>query len=923
MKRLLSSPWARYGVALLFSVAALALTQLTVFRDASESIPFLLAILLTARLGGLGPGLFAATLAVLANDYFFIPPLYSLQIENPNDLFKLGGFALGAITVSWLAAAYRKSTQLTGLLSRRQSLIAKISESALTSQDQADLLTTVAPLLCESFNVEYAGIFQFLPDATSVVLKAGCGWSEGELGQTFTETDVEYLSGSSQLPNEPSVLDLRRSEMESQVPQLLLEHNVQSGMSILILGDARPFGFAGVYASDRRRFSEADIEFLKTFSELLSKAFARIQSTEQLRDKSSGLCRTLASIAEGLIVLDSQGVVTFINSVGQALTGFSQRDAVAQQIDSIFQGVDEKSEEPIQNPATRALRSGSVSKLESHAVLIAKNGKRISIDGSAAPILDESGKSTGAVLIFRDTTVPRRIEESIRQSEERLRVALKNSPVVVSNQDCDLRYTWVHHSMHGFPDQSVIGKTDVDLMPTVDAGRWSEVKRGVIESGIGTRVEISASIDGQRRSFDLTVEPLRNSEDMIVGVTCAAIEITERKREQAAISRLAAIVESSEDAIVGKTLDGIILSWNPGAERMYGYDPDEIIGQPVSILYPPDRLDEFRDVTERLKRSEPVKQHDTIRVRKDGKRIDVSVSISLVRDGMGRVIGASSIARDITERKQLLVENAQLLQKLEQANSDLEKRVVQRTIELQGTNEKLQAEIAERQRANEQLRQLSAHLQSAREEERTRVAREIHDELGQVLTVVKMDLSLLERNLSESGMKNPNEELATQIHATSQLVDDSIKKMREIIRELRPGILDHLGLKSAIEWQAQEFQARTNIECHLETSEEEIALDLDRSTAVFRIFQETLTNIARHSQATRVDIRLEKNDHLMLQVRDNGRGITETEISNDRSFGILGMRERALIFGGEVEVHGEPSKGTLVRVHIPLEKQHD
>ncbi|MBI3742182.1 MAG: PAS domain S-box protein [Chloroflexi bacterium] len=530
---------------------------------------------------------------------------------------------------------------------------------------------------------------------------------------------------------------------------------------------------------------------------------------------------------------------------------------------------------------------------------------------------------TGAVLIFRDTTVPRRIEESIRQSEERLRVALKNSPVVVSNQDTELRYTWVHNSLHGFPDQSVIGKRDADLMPTVDSERWSEIKRGVIESGIGTRVEISASIDSQRRSFDLTVEPLRNPEDTIVGVTCAAIDITERKREQAATSRLAAIVESSEDAVVGKTLDGIILSWNPGAERMYGYDPDEIIGQAVSILYPPDRLDEFRQVTERLKRGESVKQHDTIRVRKDGNRIDVSVSVSLVRDGMGRVIGASSIARDITERKQLLVENARLLQELQHANMDLEQRVVQRTIELQGTNKKLQAEIAERQRANEQLRQLSAHLQSAREEERTRVAREIHDELGQVLTVVKMDLSLLERNLSESGKKNTSEDLTTQIRATTQLVDDSIQKMREIIRELRPGILDHLGLRSAIEWQAQEFQARTNIACHLETSEEEIALDLDRSTAVFRIFQETLTNIARHSQATRVDIQLEKNDHLTLKVHDNGRGITESEISNDKSFGILGMRERALIFGGEVEVHGEQGKGTLVSVRIPMEQQRD
>ncbi len=1090
MKQLLQLTWTNYGVAVLLTASALLLTQQTPFRDGSPYLLFILAIMLSARYGGLGPGLLACLLAVVAIKYLFIPPFYSFWVEKPDDLGRLGVFALIAIVLSWFMAAHEKSKQLARILAQRRSIIAKLAEHILIAKDVPDLLNEISPLLCDSFDVEYAGIMQIVPDGNSLLLKAGCGWPDGVVGQLLIGTDTESSDVNWLLSKEPLVFYPSDKGRDIKVPKFLAEYNVCSGMSVIIQGDAHPFGAMVVYTPKQRHFSEDDVSFVQTFAGLVSKAIERIQTETRVREKSNWLQMTLSSIADGVIAVDSQGVVTLINSVGQSLTGWSQAESISQRLDDIFKIIDEKSDKPIENPATQAIRTSTVSKLESHGVLMTKGGKQISIDANAAPMRDDIGRLIGAVLIFRDTTVPRQIEEAIRQSEERLRVALKNSPVVVFNQDIDLRYTWVHNPMHGFPHQSVLGKTDADLMPQVDSGRWTEIKRGVIESGLGTRVELSATIDGQRRTFDLTVEPLRDHEDKIVGVTCASIDITERKREQATISRLAAIVESSEDAVVGMTLDGIILSWNPGAERMYGYDPDEIIGQSVSMLYPPDRMDEFRQVTERLRQGEPAKQHDTVRVRKDGGWIDVSVSVSLVRDGMGRVIGASSIARDITQRKRveesqrfradiseaisssleykttferiaqravsrmadwcsvhlltedgtlewvalahadpahvekihelwrrfpiglndstgvpnvirtgqpewvervtdehlaaaardaehlkllvemglksyiivpltarkrtfgaisfvsaesgrhftdddlallqdlanraaLLVENARLFQELQKANEYLEQRVIQRTIELQGTNKKLQEEIGERQRANEQLRQLSAHLQSAREEERTRVAREIHDELGQVLTVVKMDLSLLERNLSERGKANADDDIVTQIRATSQLVDDSIEKMRQIIRELRPGILDHLGLKSAIEWQAQEFQAHTGIECHFDAGDEEMLLDLDRSTAVFRIFQETLTNIARHSQATRVDIRLEKNDQLTLQVRDNGRGVTENEISNQKSFGILGMRERALVFGGEVDVRGEQGKGTVVSVRIPMEKRGD
>jgi signal transduction histidine kinase len=164
--------------------------------------------------------------------------------------------------------------------------------------------------------------------------------------------------------------------------------------------------------------------------------------------------------------------------------------------------------------------------------------------------------------------------------------------------------------------------------------------------------------------------------------------------------------------------------------------------------------------------------------------------------------------------------------------------------------------------------------------------------------------------------------LLEEITSMSKLVDTTIQMVREISTELRPGVLDDLGLTAAIEWQAQEFQTRMGIRCSFTSSLENIILDKERSTVIFRIFQEALTNVVRHANATRINVSLkEEADNLILEVRDNGEGIKESEISNAKSLGLLGMRERAILLGGEIKISGTPRKGTKVTVRIPLDKE--
>jgi PAS domain S-box-containing protein len=218
--------------------------------------------------------------------------------------------------------------------------------------------------------------------------------------------------------------------------------------------------------------------------------------------------------------------------------------------------------------------------------------------------------------------------------------------------------------------------------------------------------------------------------------------------------------------------------------------------------------------------------------------------------------------------------------------------------------------------SQKQLRSLALRLQRVREQERTYIAREIHDELGQALTGLKMDLAWCVKRLPKDQPV-----LNDKIRSMLQLSDATIQSVKKISSELRPGALDDLGLIEAIQWQGQDFQERTNIECRFRSSMEEITLNKECSTAVFRIFQETLANIIRHADATAVTINLRKNrGRLVLTVTDNGRGIRESEIQNPRSLGLLGMRERVMVFKGELTVTGREGRGTKVTVMVPLQE---
>jgi signal transduction histidine kinase len=248
---------------------------------------------------------------------------------------------------------------------------------------------------------------------------------------------------------------------------------------------------------------------------------------------------------------------------------------------------------------------------------------------------------------------------------------------------------------------------------------------------------------------------------------------------------------------------------------------------------------------------------------------------------------------------------------------------VERELKEAGVRHERQRAEQELRESRRQLRALAAHLQSVREEERKLIAREIHDALGQSLTGFKMDLAWIRHRLQPEGGEVIRQPLLDKIAELGASIDAAADSVRKLCTELRPRILDDLGLLAAVEWQAREFQKRTGITCTLNLEVDALNMDTERCTALFRIFQEILTNTARHAQASRVEALLcRTNDSVFLEVRDNGRGIEPGDLEGDKALGILGMRERVLMFGGEVTIEGSKGEGTTVTVAIPLLEPH-
>jgi PAS domain S-box-containing protein len=384
-----------------------------------------------------------------------------------------------------------------------------------------------------------------------------------------------------------------------------------------------------------------------------------------------------------------------------------------------------------------------------------------------------------------------------------------------------------------------------------------------------------------------------------------------RLKADKAVGLLAAIVDSSDDAIVSKTLEGIITSWNAGAERLFGYTAKEAVGQHISMIIPQDRRDEETTILAKLRRGERIDHFDTIRMRKDGTKLEISLTISPVRDAEGKIIGASKIARDVTGRKRMERELHESEQRFRTLADALDTQVQFRTQELRRRN----SEILQQ---SDQLRELSGRLMSLQDEERRRIARDLHDSAGQNLAALSISIA----RIKEDAKGDPAQ-LSARIKEARDLVQHLSDEIRTTSYLLHPPMLDEMGLSYAIGWYIDGLRERSGLSVEVNITDDLGRLAPEIELAIFRLVQECLTNIHRHSESKTAVIRIARDsDKIYAEVQDHGKGIPPERLAGIQSqgvgVGIRGMRERVRQSHGDLTIDSN-ALGTKVTAVFPAE----
>ena len=475
------------------------------------------------------------------------------------------------------------------------------------------------------------------------------------------------------------------------------------------------------------------------------------------------------------------------------------------------------------------------------------------------------------------------------QSEERWTATLGSIGEAVIATDKEGRITFLNSvaaALTGWQPQEALNQPIGDVLKLIneESGMTAdnEVLRVLKDKqilAVANHVDL-VTRDGRELAVEHSAAPILAGRGIVIGVVLILRDVSERRQERIATAEQAALLELTQNSVFVIDMDGRVQFWSRGAEVMFGYTKAEAAGMIAHDMLSTEFPESFAGITAQLMRAGHW-EGDLIKTARDGRRVVVSGRWALQRGQRGAPPRVLVVNSDITERMQ--GEELVILQR-------------------------------------EQLRALADRLQWVREEDRKRVARDLHDEIGQILTAIKMDMKWMSRRLPDS-----ESEVRDRLQESLQSIDEGVKSVRAICSRLRPGVLDDLGLAAAIEWQASEFESRNGVRCQVSVPPVDLHMDGDRATAAFRIFQECLTNVIRHARAKLVRVGLSQEDEsIVLVVEDDGVGFLETNLSSTPgSLGLLGMKERAQACGGDVRIFSSPGNGTTVTIRVPLDAPRD
>jgi PAS domain S-box-containing protein len=583
-------------------------------------------------------------------------------------------------------------------------------------------------------------------------------------------------------------------------------------------------------------------------------------------------------VNEGIfIVCADTGEITDVNTFFTKLTGYSYKEIIGKRLYE----TDLLKEIPEFNIFSKKSRGNKYFRHD-NLTLFTADKREIPVELTAYGYYEENKEMICCVI--RDISGQKNMEESLIKSEQRYRNIFEHTCVANVTSGPDGKVLDANQAavkMFGLRSRDdMIGESAVKFY--ANPGQRNTIYKKLNANGYDESIEaelVRQDGSGQHIIALCSAVIHKNEQGNIMWTDGMLIDITERKRIEEAlqqsIENFRALAENASDGIIIATgEEGRFIYTNNRAVEITGYAIDELLEMKAKDLVIPD---EYPKILKRYRRriagGNVLKQYESTFIKKDGAKVRIEISPS--KTIWHKEPAVMVLFRDITERKR--------------------------------TEQELK-------HSRDTLRNLSMYIEKAREKERTKIAMNLHDDLGQMLTALNIDLGWLEENLSEL-----QPELLDKINAMKELLLDSIERIRSISKELRPSILDDLGLAEAVEWHLEELKKLTGINYKLTITPEEFKLAPEISIIFFRIVQEILTNIKRHANATLVRINLARDEKTVrLAATDNGRGIKKAEIDDPKSFGIIGMRERVISFGGNFRIMGAKGKGTKLLIEIPI-----
>ena len=913
-----------YGMAVLSVSAALIITLWLRMELGQESTPIvgllLCAVMFSAWFGGAGPGLLATALSLLAFVYFFATPFYSLAMDI-KEIPRLLILALSALFVGSLSAAQRSKAE--SLRRARDVLDETVQEvkrtnvalrAEIAERKQAEEQLRESEELFRQFAENLQDVIWMVDSKAERPLYINPSYERvwGLPRESLNQNRLAFMEPVH--PDDRDVVAGMLKEQREAKPAIAEYRIIQPDGALRWIRDrsfplrnseGEVYRIAGV-AEDITEKKEAaqrlagrvrismlgeDVGRALTQSASLSEALNRCaEALVKHLDAAFARIWTIDETGQILELQASAGIYTNLNGTySRVPVGHLKIGRIAH-VRQPHLTNDLQNDSEVDNPEW--VKQEGLVAFAGYPLIVEKQSLGVVGLFAHQPfsdlVLEALTSNTASIALGIKRA---QAEQALRRSEALLRGTFERSAVGIALTDLNGRFVKTNNAYQkllGYSETELEATTFQALIHPDELGRIQELLKELLG---GRREQYQLEKRCITKNGDViwvrsSISLIRDQQEKPQYIIAIVEDVTERKQAEEKLKLSESqLAEAQRLAHIGSwslDLSSKKVTWSDELYRIFGVQPSEFDHRyeaVVGAIHPEDR-DWLRSVIENsIKTHEPFSIYYRITLSTGELRI-LHAHGAVVTDEHGNAIRMHGAAQDVTERMQA------------------EERLRETT---------------------EQLRALSARIHSAKEEEGTRIAREIHDELGAALTSLRWDLESFDKIISESGDQSQLKVLRERIEAMLRLTETTIGSVRRISSELRPSVLDDLGLVEAIEWQAQQFQSRTGIICRWDCSLENLDLSREQSTAIFRIFQEALTNILRHAQATSVDIIMKAEaGEFVLAIIDNGRGITENEKSGSQSLGLLGMQERAHLIGGKINITGVEGEGTVITIRVPI-----